>query len=1416
MKYKVFSTLLLIFSFSYLYPQSTYFIKYKESVSKSEIHSKLINGSFIPAKTNLRINAVVKSAEYLAKGIAKDDDIIGRIIKITFANNVEETTFLQLKNIDPTIEYIQKANIYKTDFVPNDFSLSEQWALKKIKAFDAWNVTTGSDTVLLAIIDTGIDYLHPDLQNKIFINPGENGIDGEAKDKRFNGIDDDGNGFIDDYRGWDFVDRVGFPFDTSVGDYLSWDNNPLDDNGHGTFVAGIAGAETNNEIGIAGVAPNIRLLNIRSFDTGGYGEEDDAAAAILYAVQMGCKVINMSWGDNSFSYVLRDVIRYAHSKGVVLVGSAGNNGSNVPHYPSGYSEVICVGNSTVDDYVASNSNFGSTIDLVAPGTSIFSTSLHSEYKNGSGTSAATPHVSGAAALILSLRDLTNEEVRQILKSTTDDIDEPGWDLRSGAGRLNLFRAVSVVAPSVIKINNPTQDFATFNNQLIVNATVLSAYFQNYSLYYGTGLNPTDWITLIKNGLQQFADEDIYTLDLSTLPENVYCLRLVVNLTSGRTSEERVNFYIIRTPPEVTEIESGLLYYGNKSTIGGEFETDQLSVMRLYYRKFGDTNFNYITLDGFNTNNQFVKQSHYGFIPKDIVQPGTLYEVYFEAENLVGLKTAVLDTLNNLNYFHYMTDNPPEIASYNKMSFSLPKGYLYSHPVSFLSDNYDEVLFQTFYETPDYIFGLFHYQNNNFAKIDSLQGKSPSLFGDFNNNGKKDFISFLTPNLFIDEQAEAQTFSLVNKLTNNENNFPLIADDLNSDGNYELITLTQDKNLVKWNINSNLTISDADTFYSVSKDTSDPEPGYSESNYPTSNVGIADINNDSNKEIWVLDADGDLKSYIVEPSGSLTKGISYVTHGLTTWDKNILSIGDYNGDGIKDFAILYLTNSIAPTFLLLILTYRNNNFEILTQKFFLDQSAEFAGFGFNRVYQSLKFADVDNDNVDELILNIFPHTYILKYDQLGDKFIFFLDGVNTADVFADDLNGNGIIDVAYQFSDRYKFYEFGPATRPETPTILNAYSNNSLQAELNWVWRTNQYYIYKGTSPDPDSLLLYDSVFTNSYLDSNVQELITYYYAIQAYDPIKPDPSSILSSLAEIYIHHPAQVETVYGSSTRTIIVKFSEKMNNTVENLQAFELVNVGFPNSISTASQYSYLLTFRQSIPVGNNQLLIKGLKDFYRSPVPDTTIQFQMDSTIIAQEFYISSFKVENPYLVKVIFNLDVDETSVLSTSNYSFEPDNRVSSIHVDDSNKKVIYLNLEGQKPVGSIGKEYVLRLESVRSSLETGNIKINSGAGSYIVLTGFTQDLSDVYVYPNPVKIGNGESKLTFANLPQYAKITIWNLDGIKVGEIDESDGNGGADYNLKNLSGEFLGSGIYIYRVVMLDESKNEGKEKIGKFAVIR
>jgi subtilisin family serine protease len=1387
------------------FAQTTYFIKYNENVPLTEVEQKVKQNQFIPPGLQFQVQTGVKSVDYLAKGLVKDDEVLGRIIKLTFLNNVDTSQFLQLKNLDPSIEYIQKANIYQMELVPNDSLLSEQWALQKIQAFDAWDVTQGTDSVLIAMIDTGIDYYHPDLKNKIYQNPGEIGLDNQGNDKRTNGIDDDNNGFIDDYRGWDFTDRVGFPFDTTQGDFLNWDNDPFDPipglyGFHGTFVAGIAGAEANNVTGIAGVAPNIKLINIRSFDNGGSGEEDDASAAILYAVQMGAKVISMSWGDYSFSYVLRDVIRYAYSKNVVLVGSAGNSNSPDPHYPSGYSEVICVGNSTPEDYRASNSNYGSTLDLMAPGTSILSTTIGGGYRSDGGTSAATPHVSATAALILSLQNFTNEEVKQILKTTSDDIDEPGWDLYTGAGRLNTYRAVTVVAPSVIKFNHPLQDFATLEDTLTINATVLSPLFSFYDLSYGYGLNPTNWIPLIENGLNQFSNENIYKLNLSSLPDTVFCLRLEVQLTNGRTLEERVNFFVMRSPPDVVLIGDGPIYYGEKSTIQAEVYTSQPSITRMYYRKIGNPTFNFVTLDGFTTNNEFVKQFHYGFIPINLVEPSTVYEVYYEAENLAGLTTTVVDTANNLSYFIYSTYDLPETITSTELNYQLPKGYLFEKPVSFLSNNNNEVLFQTFYNTPEAIFGLFKVENDAFIKIDSIQGQIPRLFGDFNNNGKKDLFSILYPSVLIDEQAQPNSFDLVRQSSATNIYYPIQIGDFDNDGNNELITEGLDNQaIIYWRLNHNLTSDSVLTIYKSDIGT-------------TANLVITDTDGDLKKEVWILTAYGDLRGFEINGPNSVTAIDSFKVPGFLVPQNNAFDVGDYNGDGNPDFCILYYTNSVAPNFLVLVLSYMNGQFNIITSKVFLDQSSEYLG-QFNQAYQSIGFIDVDNDGIDELIANIFPYSYIFKNDLIsGDKIIYFDEGVNTYSIFKGDLNQNNIPDIAFWYSGGIKFLELTQSNKPFPPNNVLGYSTDSTSINLSWQGSVDQYYIYRGLSPE--NLVLKDSIFSeNNYIDYNLTNKTNYYYAVQAFDLLKEDPYSNLSRIIEVYCHAPGVVDTAIGSSGNAITVKFSEKMNNTIENLQAFKLNGTVYPNSISPESQFSYLLTFRDKIPVGQNQLSVSGLRDFYGSPIQPITIDFKMDSIIVNPEFFISSFDIVDAYNLKIIFNLSVDEQTAENITNYTFEPENKVTSAKVDATDKRIVNINLKGQKPVGSIGREYVMRVKNLISS--TDSIPINEGAGSYVVLSSFAKDLSDVYVYPNPVKPESGET-LTFANLPQYAQITIWTINGSKIGELEESDGNGGATFNLIDINGNQLSSGIYIYRVVRLDDANNEKEEKLGKFAVIR
>jgi hypothetical protein len=491
-------------------------------------------------------------------------------------------------------------------------------------------------------------------------------------------------------------------------------------------------------------------------------------------------------------------------------------------------------------------------------------------------------------------------------------------------------------------------------------------------------------------------------------------------------------------------------------------------------------------------------------------------------------------------------------------------------------------------------------------------------------------------------------------------------------------------------------------------------------------------------------------------------------------------------------------------------YAAGSLQLIYQQGFIDASTEFSGGGtFRNIENSIRFADIDNDGTKELILFVFPYSYIFK-DESGDiKIISYKENINSNSVFVGDLNHNNVPEVAFPTETGIKFVEFAVSTKASTPYNVNGYSIDSTSVELTWSGTGQSYYIYRGLSDN--ALTLIDSSATTDFSDLTLQSGVNYYYAIQGYDLSKPDPLSNLSSVVKVYSHTPATVNSVESQTPKNIQVTFSERVNNTIENLQSFQVVGAGYPNSISPANQYSYILSYTNNLTVGSHTLIISQLKDFYGSPIAADTISFNVQQVNTPDEFFVSSFEILDPYRIKIVFNKNVNETEAKNTGNYIFEPSNKVTSVDIDASDQKIIYLNLKGNKPVGSIGREYKLRLSNLTSS---DGITINSGAGSYLVLTGYAKDLSDVYVYPNPARVSSG--KMTFANLPRRAKIIIWDLDGMRINELSETDGNGGVDYDMKDESGKLLGSGIYIYRIVRLDDSDNEVEDKIGKFAVIR
>ena len=367
---------------------------------------------------------------------------------------------LAVLRTDPRVRFAEPDAVYRVDTLPNDPLFGQLWGLSNtgqavkvsstgtpdadIDAPEAWSTTTGSSSVVVAVIDSGVDWHHPDLAANIWTNPGES-CPGCATD----GVDNDGNGYVDDVHGWDFVND---------------DNDPLDDHGHGTHVAGTVGASGSNGAGVTGVNWNVQIMPLKFIGANGQGTADDAVRAILYATRMGAVASNNSWGGEEFSQALEDAIADADAHGSLFVAAAGNSAKNTdttPDYPSGFDlpNVLTVGATDQNDARAWFSNYGEqSVDVAAPGTNIYSTWPGGIYRYSDGTSMAAPHVTGVAALAKAAFPAASAVGLKALILRTVDPNASFSGLSTTGGRLNARNAVTCGSGAQAWIESPASGF----------------------------------------------------------------------------------------------------------------------------------------------------------------------------------------------------------------------------------------------------------------------------------------------------------------------------------------------------------------------------------------------------------------------------------------------------------------------------------------------------------------------------------------------------------------------------------------------------------------------------------------------------------------------------------------------------------------------------------------------------------------------------------------------------------------------------------------------------------------------------------------------------------------------------------------------------------------------------------------------
>jgi subtilisin family serine protease len=465
----------------------------------------------------ISLEKVFKTAK---KPVAKEIPDLTNIYILKLPKDANILSIAEVYQKNPNVEYAEPNYIAHICIIPNDSYYSQQWAHQNMQSEQAWDRETGDPSVVVAIVDTGVDWDHPDLEANIWINKDE------IPD---NEIDDDNNRYIDDDKGWDFVTVD--PSEVFPGeDPGPEDNDPMDFHGHGTHCSGIAGAVTDNAQGIAGVTWGCKVMALRAGYKGndgrGYLQISDLSNAIVYAADNGAKVISMSFGSHDISQTEKNAIDYAYSLGVVLVGAAGNNRGDNKIYPAGFDNVIAIAATDHNDEEASFSNFGSWVDVAAPGLDIYSTYFDDNYSSMSGTSMSTPHAAGLIGLILSNNSFTNEEIKTILHTA---VDTPKSDFYIGTGRINAYKAIQIDSVGIATLNSSLDDLFLGKTNLEITGTALGI---SYEVHYGVGIYPTDWVL---TGSGTNVDDGILTTwDTSSLTEaNFYTIRLTVRDINGQ-------------------------------------------------------------------------------------------------------------------------------------------------------------------------------------------------------------------------------------------------------------------------------------------------------------------------------------------------------------------------------------------------------------------------------------------------------------------------------------------------------------------------------------------------------------------------------------------------------------------------------------------------------------------------------------------------------------------------------------------------------------------------------------------------------------------------------------------------------------------------------------------------------------------
>ncbi len=1135
----------------------------------------------------MRVQSISRVFPYVA--YPKANRNLERIYLLRFSTSSNLDSLKAAYSSHPLIEVAEFNCLRQTltsEIVPNDPRYEEQWNLPLIEMPRAWAIEKGSSDVIIAIVDGGIDYTHEDLSAKIWRNPGE------IPD---NEIDDDKNGYIDDIRGWDFTDA---PNVAAEGDSVVGDNDPIDESGHGTHVAGIAAADVDNRLGVAGVAWNCTLMPLRAGASYGAGtnlQDDDSSAAIVYAVDNGAKIINMSWGSNRKSFVIRDAIDYAYARGALLVAAAGNERAQDTIYPAGYRKVISVAATDQNKQRFYQSNFGASIDICAPGNVILSTQIDNRYRRLTGTSMATPHVAGVAALILSKRpNLTHEEARRILMVSVDSTFESPELV--GAGNLNAAKALMASGAMQARIVAPESGSGGSSKVEFI-GTAGGFKFNSWQLMYGESTTPEMWTAIQLPSFQQKKNERLLIWEVKEVPEGMYTVRLEAVAKDGAVARDEVVLSVDRTPPIVSGITAREQLSEGRFVVSFTWSTDDFTVDSLNYRLQK-------VLAPFSTiEESAVSREHSFSMP---LSPGR-YDYFVSARNAAGLET-VED--NRDSYYQLdVIGMPISPHGFVEESTDILPMHVGSVSADFDRDGLLEIVGLPLADSP--ASGVEIHERTPFGSYElkhtSAFAFKPRGVGDTDKDGLWEILGSTDDKIFLLESLTRtgyperliweSPFLSAGQIT-----------DLDGDGRKEIVGADNYNGVVLIYENQG-----NDNFEEIIRLKSDTEGvnAYGEK------LGIGDFDGDGKTELLTGDSEGELHLYEAIGDNQLTLTWQLRVDGL---DAHQFAIGDLNSDGISDFVVgSRKTEKDLPSlparweFTLFATTGDDRYVPVWSQ--------EITPYRIRG--NSLAVSDLDGDKRNELIILTNPSVHVFQQQEATLVPTWYHEVWNTPNLLLADLDEDGFQELFVNNRDNLLTFENVLADKRNVVANIQPWDVHAAPLTENLVqltWQApsdaNHFNVYRATNsnqeqgqPTPPRMAQFEKIEENldvpRYLDRGLEKNTTYWYAVSAVseDGIETDWTTPVS----VTPRTPPKIRDAEYLGEDRVAVTFDRPMGRETGNekhylLRKPEHISGVIPQSaIRDRMGRRAILSFRRDdlLPGSVYEIAVSEVRDTDRNPI-------------------------------------------------------------------------------------------------------------------------------------------------------------------------------------------------------------------------